>query len=317
MNRKVTLRKLAEELEVSPATVLRALAGHPSVLPDLRKRIVRLAAKRGYRLPGHRTGNVAIVFAGMPLHGYLGLVICYVHSELIQAGFHPYIIAESEMGSINEYMFDGLISTTWIAGFEKKFPKEHTLPMVSLNTLDNSLDNVHMVASDDARGMTQGLSYLYKAGCRRIAFLLGTVERNMGTNERMEAFQQFCCGYNLPGEELLFRKGQKCAFSEVIQEILDAEVDAIFCASEGLALEVYSQLHKQGKRIPEDISVLGLESDGITEFLIPGLTALRQDFTALAKESVQMLKKLINGEQVTANIKVPFQFIERNSVRHQ
>ena len=59
--RKVTLRSMAAELGVSQVTVMRALSGHPNVRPEVREKIVALASRLGYRLPGRRTGNVAIV----------------------------------------------------------------------------------------------------------------------------------------------------------------------------------------------------------------------------------------------------------------
>ena len=312
MGGKVTLRKLAEELSVSPSTVLRALQGRGNVSSDLRRRIVQFAVRRRYKLPGHRTGHVAVIVAGMSMQGYLGMLILHLYNELTAAGFAPYIIAERETASLNEYMFDGLISTTWISGFEKKFPKDHILPMVSLNTRDNRLDNVYTVASDEIQGCTLGLTYLYRAGCRRIALLMRSAERNMTTYERINAFRQFCHDFNLPCEEPLVCK----SFSRtILNSVFMKKPDAVFCATEGLALELYGYLRECGIRIPEDISVLGLETDHVSEFMVPGLTALRQDFQALAHESVKMLKQHINGEPVSENVRIPFQFIERESVR--
>lgn len=314
--RKVTLRSMAAELGVSQVTVMRALSGHPNVRPEVREKIVGLASKLGYRLPGRRTGNVAVVVkADFP--GYLALLLEKLCMELSLQGLHAVILPEPDIDCLGDVMFDGIISTTWAPGFERKYPKNHALPLVSLNTMDNRMDNVYMVSSDESGGITLGLRYLYDAGCRRIFFPRPeAIAGNMCSVEREAAYRKFCLERGLDGEGLVVPiSGDPELLSRVIGDVLDSGIDGIFVPSEKFALPVLKALRELGVKIPEQISVMGLECDFASGFLSPALTTIRQDYEGLARESVAMLKKLMDGKPVTASVRLPYRLIERESVR--
>lgn len=293
---------------------MRALSGHPSVRPELRQRIIRFAAEQGYSLPSRRTGNIAVIIAGMCFQGYLPALLGPLYDELIARNLKPYLIPQTVAPHLADCMFDGLISTTWIPGLEKQYPREHSLPFVALNSMDNRLDNVFMVSSDETEGMNLGISYLYNMGHRRIAYLFSSPAENPGSRERVQAIRRCCVSYNLPCEDFLLIRTEKFPFEKIIDRVLELQADALFMISEGIASEIYSLLHRRGIRIPEDLSVMGLEC-GDASFCVPPLTALRQDFKGLARESVIMLEKQIKGIPMAHNIRLPFQFTERGSVR--
>ena len=314
--RKVTLRSMAAELGVSQVTVLRALSGHPNVRPEVREKIVGLASKLGYRLPGRRTGNVAIV-AQEDFPGYLALLLQKLCTELSLQGLHAVILPEPDIDRLGDVMFDGIISTTWVPGFERKYPKNHALPLVSLNTMDNRMDNVYMVSSDETGGIMMGLQYLYDAGCRRIFFPQPKpAVGNLCSVEREAAYRRFCLERRLDGEGLVFPvPGEPEQLAAVVKEVLATGIDGVFVPSEKFALPVLKAFRQLGVKIPEQISVMGLECDFASGFLSPALTTIRQDYEGLARESVAMLKKLMDGKIVTAGVRLPYRLIERESVR--
>ena len=316
MRKKVTLRSIAADLGVSSTTVLRALKGNPNVRLDLQKKIVHYAARHKYSLPNHKTGNIAVILPSMTLRHYLESILNEIYLELTAAGFHTFFLTEAEVEYLNEYEYDGVLSTTWIPGFEKSFPKTHVLPCVSVNTMGNQIEKIFSVVSDDFSGITDGLKYLYEAGCRRIYFILGSSMDILGTRQRENAFMQFCQKHDLPFEDFILRDYYNDqTLQSSIEQALKQKADAVFCAKEGHAQKVYYYLHKYGLRIPEDISVIGLEANNESQYMTPPLTALRQDYKRLAQESVGMLQKLIRGERISGDIIVPFKFEERESVR--
>ena len=79
---KVTLRSLAQELGIAPATVLRALTNHPNVTQGLRRRVIALAQKYHYQLPEHYKKLVAVVIPGFEFEGYTGLLLSSLMKEL-------------------------------------------------------------------------------------------------------------------------------------------------------------------------------------------------------------------------------------------
>ena len=94
---KVTLRSLAQELGIAPATVLRALTNHPNVTQGLRRRVIALAQKYHYQLPEHYKKLVAVVIPGFEFEGYTGLLLSSLMKELSQNQFHGEIISDCDL----------------------------------------------------------------------------------------------------------------------------------------------------------------------------------------------------------------------------
>ncbi len=317
MREKMTLRKIAAALGVSQVTVLRALSGRPGVSPELRKKIQRFASLNHYRLPDHRTGNVAMVVPGGVVSGYLAMLIWHLQQELRRKGFCSYIITESDIGNISDFLFDGLFCTVWNAGFEKRFPRDHALPVVCINAKSNCLENIHKVAMDETQGVRTGMELLYRSGCRRIAFWVppDPSEENVCRAERVKAYCDFCREHDIYDGGLLPVWTPGGRLEEDMARAAGLGADGVFHANEDNAFRLLECLRKLGKSIPGDIAVLGLEWDGHSEFMNPPLTTLRQDFGRLAEEGVKMLTKLMNKEKITKDIRIPYQLIERASIR--
>jgi DNA-binding LacI/PurR family transcriptional regulator len=75
----------------------------------------------------------------------------------------------------------------------------------------------------------------------------------------------------------------------------DPEVSAIFCANDRIALGVLRALHEAGRRVPEDVSVVGFDDMPDSSFFLPSLTTVRQDFAELGRRSLALLLEHISG----------------------
>ena len=97
--------------------------------------------------------------------------------------------------------------------------------------------------------------------------------------------------------------------------ILKNAPDACFCASEQYVAIIGLLLKKAGLRIPEDISLMGLETVYLNECFTPPITAIRQNFEQIAETAAEsMYQAVVNGIPPTCTT-IPFQLIERESVR--
>ena len=317
MTKAITLRKLADIIGVAHSTVQRALSGHPNVRTELRTRIIQMAGELGYSLPSkHRTGNVAIIISCMDFGGYLSNLLHNLYLELRNKGFSPYILTDADINSLNEFMFDGIISASWIPGLEKNFPQCHAVPMVVVNSMDNHLENIYMVSSDEAGGIALGMRHLYQRGCRKVALLLTSDPNNLCIEERLEAYQRFCIKYDLPYEDAVFNfSSRDAALENTIRQIQKIKADAVFCATEGNMAALLFMLRKHRVKVPKNLSVIGMEDDSISRYLEPAPTTIRQNFEDIARKSVLMLKNRIAGIPVNSNVCVPYQLIKRDTVR--
>ena len=138
MTGKNTIRAIAAELGMAPATVYRVLSGHGSAALETRRRVIRCARRRGYSLPTRKSGNVAVVVSGFRFFGYLGTLLKQLESALHAAGFRIQLIPESDLAVLDDRTFDGVIFLDWESGEVLKLPEKYSLPVVSLTKSNGS-----------------------------------------------------------------------------------------------------------------------------------------------------------------------------------
>ncbi len=85
---------------------------------------------------------------------------------------------------------------------------------------------------------------------------------------------------------------------EVRRALADAETayDAVACANDAVALGVLRLLHRSGRRVPDDVAVVGVDDIAFAELAEPALTTVRQPLEALGREAVRLLIERIDGE---------------------
>ena len=311
---KATLRSLAMELGIAPATVLRALTNHPNVTQKLRRRIIALAQKHNYQLPEHYKKMVAVIIPGFEFEGYLGLLLSSLMKELSANHLHGEIISDCDQEILQDHVYAGVISIVWTAGLERQWPKEHATPLVVLNATPNPREGIYLVTSDEKQGITLGLEHLYSKDRRRIAFVSSPQQNNLNAQKRLDAFYDFCRKKEIFAGSFHEELTSPHKLYAIADNIIRKKADAVFVACETYAPELLFRLIRNGIRIPDDISMLALEYHAVSSFTIPPLTALAQNFDGLARESVQLLLQRIHHQQSPAVILVPYRFIERESI---
>ena len=314
MSGKLTIRKIAAELSLSRSTVHRALSGHPNVRPETRRKVLNAAQKNGYAFPGHEDRNIAVIVPSFNFSGYLGCLLQCLEMEFHRRGFKIQLIPEPDIALLGNYMIDGIVSVVWKEGLEKLLPQDFAIPILTLNAASNTLENIPRIMSDP-HGIWQALEYLRNRGCRKILYLSTPDTANVpDAAERLAEFRKFCLKTGQDYDTLHLEIGWD-GLEKILPRVLNAEPDACFCASETFAVKLGRQIKAAGKRIPEDISLMGLEDGYANEIFTPPITAIRQNFEKIAEIAAKsMYQAIVNGiPPVSAT--VPFQLIERESVR--
>ena len=313
MKRKETIRKLAAELELAPSTVHRALSGHPNVSQSTRRKVLRAAHRKGYRLPIHEKGNVAIIVPTFSFSGYLECILPCLEAEFHRRGFRLFLIHEQDLALLSDRMFDGIVSLVWKEGLEKLLPQSFTIPVIVMNGASNKQENIIGIMSDP-RGIRQGLEYLRSRGCRRIFYISTTTENSPDAADRLAEFRQFCQDSGQDYQSLHLKLHWH-ELEESLPILLKAEPDACFCASEAYTAKIGHLLKAAGKRIPEDLSLMGLEDNRANAYFSPPLTALRQNFERMAEMAAEGIVSACKHKRPFTGGLVPFILIERQSVR--
>ena len=310
---KITLRSLAAELGISPATVMRALNNHPNVTQGIRRKVVTLAMKRNYQLPEHHAKQVAIVCANSSLNGYSALILNALSLELDSRKINFEIITSKNIDMLHEHTCSGVISTVWESGLEKFWPTEHTLPMVILNAAANFSEGIYQVGSDERQGMNLALEYLLAEGKKKIAFISTPLKKNSIANERVAVFHDFCEKHSLT-ESFHEEHTVNNTLENIADTIDKRRPQAVFVACESYVFHILHALRQKGMNIPEDIAIISLENPPYSEFAYPPLTTVGQDFKMLAFHAVEMLMQRIHKMPCRQKVTVPYTFNERESV---
>ena len=290
--KKIRLMELAAELGCSVAAVSYALNDRPGVSEELRERVRELVRERNYE-PLRPRIAVLMTDAGLSLGFYMFSLLNALRGEAKRRGHQLLIVSRNDLSLLEDRMVSGALSLDFMHEIGRLFPKLKNMPLVCLNDLPNSLENVSTVHSDDEEGIRRALDYLVDCGHRRIGLF--------GTEVELHA------------EPLEFH--HKSTVSCRMEAMLERKVTALLVSGERYGMEAYGALARLGKRIPEDISVIGWENAGFSEHQIPPMTSLEQDFRGIASAAFDMLEKKIRGEQ-TGNIFIPYKFHIRESVRN-
>ena len=314
MSRKVSIRKLAAELGLAPSTVHRALSGHPNVSLKTRREVLRISQKKGYMLPIHEKGNIAIIVPYFSFCPYLRSLLPYLESKFHDFGFRIMLILQQDVAMLNDLMVDGIVSLVWEEGLEKQLPRSFSIPIISINSPANTLENIPRIISDP-KGIRNALEYLRNRGCRKIFFIISRTENVPDAAERLEEFRQFCAETGQDFDALHLEAYGTHVIKENLPVILKAKPDACFCASETYTVNFAHMLKEAGKRIPEDISLMGLEDERTTASFSPPITAIRQDFEQLAELAAREMYAACHDKIPPRGATVPFRLIERESVR--
>lgn len=315
MTKRISIKKLADELNLAPSTVHRALSGHPSVSLNTRRKVLRASQEKGYLLPIHEKGNIAIIVPDFFVKGYLSCLLPCLEAEFHNRGFRILVVSEADVALLGDRMFDGIISLVWKKGFEKLLPQKFSIPTIILNGPANPMENIPNIGSDNSAGIRMALEYLHSRGCRKIFYLSTPDTANVpDAAERLAAFRKFCQKTGQDYDALHLE-----VFSSEIEKkfplILKVKPDAFFCASETFAVEVGLLLKAAGKRIPEDISLMGLEDDYANGFFTPPISSIRQNFERIAEMAADQIAAACRDKIPPRGGLIPFTLIERESVR--
>lgn len=310
--KKIRLTELAAELGCSVAAVSYALNDRPGVSEKLRERVRELVRERNYE-PLRPRIAVLMTDAGLSLGFYMFSLLNALRGEAKRRGHQLLIVSRNDLSLLEDRMVSGALSLDFMHEIGRLFPKLKNMPLVCLNDLPNTLENVSTVHSDDEEGIRRALDYLVDCGHRRIGLFCAA---SLSGDDRLKpflAYRRFGTEVELHVEPLEFH--HKSTVSCRMEAMLEHKVTAILVSGERYGMEAYGALARLGKRIPEDISVIGWENAGFSEHQIPPMTSLEQDFRGIASAAFDMLEKKIRGEQ-TGNVFIPYKFHIRGSVRN-
>lgn len=227
--------------------------------------------------------------------------------------------AETICKRISDTSPDGVILMGRVSKQIMNFLNTLTLNVVytGLNKLDVSIDQV---ICDGYTTIVDSVNYLVKCGFTRIGFI-GTIPSEKSEILNEHRFRAFSDAMKLNDMELdisickNIQLGTEQAYNAVVELLRTGDIPQAFCcANDNVAIGVISALTDYQYRVPEDVSVIGLDDIEMAKFMKPRLTTFNMQNRELGKFAVKILDDRINGyHSIPTMIQLPSTLIVRDS----
>jgi DNA-binding LacI/PurR family transcriptional regulator len=325
---RVSLKMLAEYLDLSPATVSFVLNNAPNrSIPEATRERVRAAARKfGYRpnliarsLRGTNTSTVGILIPVLG-EGYHAQVLSGAADILMREGYFFFTAHHRHRADlIAEYPrilhsrgVDGILA---IDTHLSESPPAPTVAVASHATLPG----VTNIVLDSTRAAELALGHLFRLGHRKIAFMRGQ-DFSSDSNARWRATLQVARTLGLKVAPDLTMHLEKDLQSPELgypgtQQLLMRRRDftAIVCFNDISAIGAIRALHDGGLRVPHDVSVIGFDDIQSANYYVPSLTTIRQPLQSMGELAATTLLKKLARERQPEILRVDPELIVRES----
>jgi len=340
---RVTIKDVAREARVSPATVSLVLNNAPGISTDTRERVRRVINEVNYKpdalarsFSSRRSEAVALV---MPpdldslndpyymnlLRGVLEAVRDSCYRMSLEIADERFVEQRLWEDLFIRKSADGLIVAT--PRLNQEYLKEVAAmghPALLINGARPDLPELDYTGYDDVRCGFDATYYLIGLGHRRIGFLSGP-DTHASAQERRKGYDMALerARITLRSEDILPGDYEATITASAVKELLKRPATdrptALFSANDTMAIAAMTTIQDAGLTVPGDFSLIGVDDTGLAERATPPLTTMRQDIYELAAQSTaQFLKKLSGRDRDSSDrerisTRLPMKLIERET----
>lgn len=320
---QITIIDIARELGLSKSTVSRALAGHPNVHPETRKRVLEVARYHDYQpnllaksLIERKTRHLGVVIPDIE-KPFFASIVSGIQQVANQTGYRIIITQsnespEEEVANIEALVLsrvDGLLvcHTRTTTCFDHMFQIHRKgIPITGFARVCPGL-KIPSVVENDEEGAYRMVSHLIRGGARRIALLSGPRELTACALREKGYLRALAEAGITPDEQWIvntrfLRQDIAPALDHWLE--LDHPPDALFAIYDAGAVQLITQLRARLVDIPEEIQVAGFGNDPVAEFVSPGLTTYAQFPHKIGETACRQMMGLLSGKKVPATATV-------------
>lgn len=328
--KRVTIKDVAKEAGVSVSAVSRVFTDGASASAPMREKVRLTAESLGYRpsllargLVQERTNLITLVIGR--LNGAFDALFLDAFADAVARTGARLLLASADSGRPNEggllqaldYQSDAAVVA---AG---TMPLDHSekclragLPIVLVGRVVD-MPGVDCVLADNIDGARQAGELLLRTGCRRIAYL----GRGGATFSDMERREGIRGAVDAAKGELIVRsidgKGAEAKFDAAASLLSQHRPpDAIFCASDSIALGAVEAARALGMRVPEDVSIIGFNNVPIAGWRSFRLSTIDYPIKATVDAILELLDERLNGpERPSVVRRIPTRLVVRGTTR--
>lgn len=312
-----TIWDVAKLAGVSKTTVSRVITKKGSVRPKTYEKVIGAMKELNYSpslmAQGVRTGKTHTIAVFIPdsKNVYYNMLYTGIERSALNQGYTVMICntngkPEREIEYAESMLrrnVDGIIYNTYVRdahsnGYFMNLSK--TVPVVFMNDIVPYNGEYACVLPEEQKSTASAVEYLYRKGCRRIAYL--RMPSNVSVVEKryagyLDGLAQ--CGLELDASLVYDCKDYNISFIEIGKQAAEVLIhmeeppDAILSANDTMAIGSIIYLVKHGYRIPEEVCVIGFDNIEICNIIQPNLTTLAQPTEQMGYEASNMLIRMI------------------------
>jgi DNA-binding LacI/PurR family transcriptional regulator len=327
-----TLEQVAARAGVSRATVSRVINGSQTVAPHIRETVMRAVKALGYvpnpaarSLVTQRTDSYALVVPEPTSRvfsddQFFPAIIRGVSQELEAADKQLVLMLANSATShdrIERYATAGHVDGVMFVSMHGADPMPTTLARTGIPVVCNERplgrSALPYVGVDNVGGAAAATRHLIDAGRRRIATIAGPQDM-IGGIDRLAGYRAELRGSRSRSIVALgdfTRESGTVAMRQLLDD--DPGLDAVFVASDLMADGALRCLRRAGRRVPDDVAVVGFDDIEIARYTEPPLTTVRQPIQELGREMVRQLLRLAAGEDIEPSLVLPTELVIRES----
>ena len=347
MKTKITLKQIARELDVSISTVSKSLKDSTEISEDTRQKVKAFAKLYNYRpnnialsLKNRKTKTIGVIIPDI-VHHFFTKVINGIENVAAKRGYNVLVSLSNESfdkevlnmetlanGSIDGFILSISKETLMQQDFHHfKEILDEGIPIVMFDRIVDEID-CDKVVVDDLTGAKKAVDKLIDTGCKNIAIITTKDYINVGrlrTRGYLEALNEHKIK---PKADLILKVDDKFITDQFLDSIEDEvellfqnneNIDGVFAVNELYAITAMKVARKFGKRIPEDIQIIGFTDGVLSKHSFPGLTTISQHGGEVGKKAADLLIDKLENEDLEEKFQtvvIETELVERESTKN-
>ncbi|RZS91206.1 LacI family transcriptional regulator [Motilibacter rhizosphaerae] len=328
-----TLATVAAAAGVSPATASRVINGSARVSDGHRAAVEAAVARLGYvpnraarSLATRRTGALALVVREPVSFGvsdpYLSTCVIAASQALVGTGSHLVVMVgrdEEEAAAVGDFVRSGHVDGVLLLSVHRGDPLPAQLqavgvPLVLGGRPPDPLPGAAYVDVDNLGGGASAARHLLERGRRVVAALAGPADMPAAA-DRLRGFRTALREEGRDTGLVAYAPFTRAGGERAVRELLEAEpaIDAVFAGSDVMAAGALRALADAGRRVPDDVAVVGFDDVELARYTAPALTTVRQPTGEQVRLLVEALLAQVEGRATAEPVVLPTELVVRSS----
>ncbi len=337
--KRITLKDIAREFDVSIATVSKSLSDSYEISTKTKEKIQKYAKEHHYK-PNYsiflddktkNTKTIGVIIPNMLNHFFTKVFVGI--EKIATANGYNLITCISNESREKEASVMELLKNSSLDGFILSVAEEtqvkqdfshlqnainQGIPIIMIDRITEEIE-CDKVIVNDKEGAYHATNHFIETGCKNIA-IVSNIHRLSVGKLRLEGYKKALTEANIPIDEALILKIDEFHDIETLLKIVlgSKKVDAILCLEEDSAIDTLKLVKSKGYRVPEDISIIGFTNGILPRYVTPAITTISQHSTYLGEIATKMLIDKIENKSVEASYTtkvIKTNLIERQSTK--